>query len=59
MPTPRQIVESVGGDVTLFEAKYGSLNESPEFLHNYLDVCLSFLFTFVAFYESLLFGKNV
>ena len=38
MPTPRQIITSVGGDTTLFEAKYGQLKEAPEFLHNYLDV---------------------
>ncbi|XP_065070617.1 lysosomal aspartic protease-like [Rhopilema esculentum] len=37
MPTPRQIITSVGGDTTLFEAKYGQLKEAPEFLHNYLD----------------------
>ena len=41
MPTARQIIRSVGGhEDSLFEAKYGKLNEAPEYLHNYLDVCL-------------------
>ena len=39
MPTPRQVIRSVGGhEESLFETKYGSLKEAPEYLHNYLDV---------------------
>merc|ERR1711872_993717 len=39
MPTGRQIVNSVGGDATLFAEKYGVSipKEAPEYLHNYLD----------------------
>ena len=41
MPTAREIIRSVGGhEESAFETKYGSLKEVPEYLHNYLDVCL-------------------